>query len=136
MSLLAVCFGCLYPFAMKLSLPTEVISSHSDSTLGHLHLEWSPQPGAYIECEGQTYLVLERKHCYSLRSGRYQLHKIALYVQAFDAPTEGSLVGDRSMIGDTTCLYNARSELLRCAINPNGPCDRCTHYQAIRSQTN
>lgn len=121
---------------MKLSLPTEVILSHSGSMLGDLHLDWNPQPGACLEWEGQTYLVLERKHCYSLRSGRYQLQKIALYVQAFDAPTEGCLVDGCWMIGDTTCLYNARSELLRCAINPNGPCDRCTHYQAIRLQTN
>lgn len=103
--------------------------------LDHLYLDWNPQPGAYLECEGQTYLVLERKHCYLLLSGRYQLHKIALYVQPFDAPTEGCLVNGRWMIGDTTCLYNAHSELLRCAINPSGPCDRCTHYQAISSRT-
>lgn len=120
---------------MGLSLPTEVILSHSCSTLGHLHLDWNPQPGARLEWEGQTYLVLERKHGYLLRSGRYQLHRIALYVQPFDTPTEAELVDGRWMIGDTTCLYNARSELLRCAINPSGPCDRCTHYQAIGSHT-
>ena len=115
---------------MKLnSLPTEVILSHPRSTLSHLYLDWHPQPGAYLEVEGQTYVVLERRHRYQLRSGRYQLHKIALYVQQFDAPAECSLLDGRWVIGDITCSYNARSELLRCAINPSEPCDRCVHYQ-------
>lgn len=42
------------------SLPAEVIVSHPRSTLGHLYLDWNPQPGAYLEVEGQTYMVLER----------------------------------------------------------------------------
>ncbi|MBE9047771.1 hypothetical protein IQ255_25810 [Pleurocapsales cyanobacterium LEGE 10410] len=32
-------------------------------------------------------------------------------------------------IGDTTCINNARSPYIRCAINPEGPCDGCVHYQ-------
>ncbi len=32
-------------------------------------------------------------------------------------------------IGDTTCVNNAHSPYLRCAINPNGPCDECVHYE-------
>ncbi|MBW4580531.1 MAG: hypothetical protein KME42_13280 [Tildeniella nuda ZEHNDER 1965/U140] len=115
------------------SLPAEIILSRSRSTLGYLHLDWNPQPGACLEVDGQTYLVLERRHHYQLRSGRYQLHTIALYVQTCDAPTEGSLLDGRWVIGDHTCLYNARSELLRCAVNPSGPCDRCAHYQAVGS---
>ncbi|HEY9903895.1 MAG TPA: DUF6464 family protein [Candidatus Sericytochromatia bacterium] len=111
------------------SLPAEVILSHPSSTLGHLYLDWNPQPGAYLEVEGQTYMVLERRHRYLLKSGRYQLHKIALYVQKVDVPVEVSLLDGRWVIGDITCSYNARSELLRCAPNPRGPCDRCVHYQ-------
>jgi len=111
------------------SLPTEVILSQPCTTLGHLYLNWNPQPGAYLEIQGQTYLVLERRHRYQLRSGRYQLHEIALYVQKFDAPAEASLWEGRWVIGDRTCTYNAHSELLRCAINPSGPCDRCVHYE-------
>jgi hypothetical protein len=115
---------------MKLnSLPAEVILSDSRFTLGHLCLDWNPQPGAYLEVEGQTYMVLERRHRYLLRSGHYQLHKIALYVQKCDVPAEVSLLDGRWVIGDLTCLYNARSELLRCALNPSGPCDRCVHHQ-------
>jgi hypothetical protein len=116
------------------SLPAEIILSHPRSTLAHLYLDWNPQPGACLEIAGQTYMVLERRHRYLLRSGRYQLHKIALYVQTFDAPAEGSLWDGRWVIGDITCLYNARSELLRCAVNPSGPCDRCPHYQHLESE--
>ncbi len=32
-------------------------------------------------------------------------------------------------IGDTTCVNNAHSPYIRCAINPEGPCDGCTHYE-------
>lgn len=113
------------------SLPAELILSEPLSSLGHLFLDWHPQPGAYLEFEGQTYVVLERRHRYLLKSGRYQLHKIALYVQEFDAPSDVSLLDGRWVIGDITCLYNARSELLRCAINPSGPCDRCIHHQSL-----
>lgn len=116
------------------SLPVEVILSHSRSTLGHLHLDWNLQPGACLEVEGQTYIVLERSHRHLLRSGRYRLHKIALYVQKFEAPAEGSLLDGRWVVGDITCLYNARSELLRCAVNPSGPCDRCVHYQPFENR--
>ncbi|MEE2695787.1 MAG: DUF6464 family protein, partial [Cyanobacteriota bacterium] len=27
-----------------------------------------------------------------------------------------------------SCRFNARSPLLRCAVLPEGPCDRCSHY--------
>lgn len=32
-------------------------------------------------------------------------------------------------LGDPTCRYSANSAVLRCAVNPSGPCDSCTHYQ-------
>jgi len=32
-------------------------------------------------------------------------------------------------IGDTTCVNNARSPYIRCAINPEGPCDDCIHFE-------
>ncbi|MDX2097805.1 MAG: DUF6464 family protein [Leptolyngbyaceae cyanobacterium bins.59] len=113
------------------TLPTEVILSHSHSTLGYLQLDWNPQPGSCVEVKGQPYLILERRHRYLLVSGKYQLQKIALYVQKFDVPEEGSWVEGRWVIGDITCQYNARSEVLRCAVNPSGPCEQCMHYQPI-----
>ena len=111
------------------SLPAEIVLSDSHVALGHLWLDWQPQPGAYVEFAGQMYLVLERRHRYQLRSGCYQLHQIALYVEPFAAPAVGRPT-DQQLIGDLTCVYSARSQWLRCAVNPAGPCDHCGHYQA------
>ncbi|MBF2002000.1 MAG: hypothetical protein IGS38_14910 [Synechococcales cyanobacterium M58_A2018_015] len=33
------------------------------------------------------------------------------------------------VIGDFTCRFNARSSYIRCAVNPSGPCQDCSHYQ-------
>ena len=32
-------------------------------------------------------------------------------------------------IGDTTCINNAHSPYIRCAVNPEGPCNECSHYE-------
>ena len=32
-------------------------------------------------------------------------------------------------IGDTNCLNNAQSPYIRCAVNPEGPCDECSHFE-------
>lgn len=48
---------------------------------------------------------------------------------------ESYLITDRRrsatkyFIGDTTCVNNARSPYIRCAINPSGPCEDCSHYE-------
>ena len=34
-----------------------------------------------------------------------------------------------NFVGDTSCINNAQSPHLRCAINPSGPCDGCSHYE-------
>jgi len=44
-------------------------------------------------------------------------------------------MGIDMIIGDITCQYNARSPYLRCAINPNGPCEECSHYQPTQEDT-
>jgi hypothetical protein len=111
------------------SLPTELHLTHPCRSLGYVYLDWTPQPGSYLDHEGQTYTVLERRHRYQLKSGRYQLAKVALYVQTSDRPLEQTLFQDRWVIGDTTCRYNAHSELVRCAVNPSGPCDQCRFYE-------
>ncbi|AFZ12557.1 hypothetical protein Cri9333_1669 [Crinalium epipsammum PCC 9333] len=113
------------------SLPTEVILTHPRQTIGNIKLDWTPQPGNYLDIEGKTYAILERRHQYQLRSGRYQLQKIALYVQSAPRPTEQSLVNGHWVLGDANCRFNAHSELLRCAVNPQGPCDRCRFYEHL-----
>ncbi|WP_346293924.1 DUF6464 family protein [Sphaerothrix gracilis] len=110
-------------------LPTELILNHSQQSLGRVYLDWMPQPGTHIEFSGQTYAVLERRHRYQLKASRYRLSKIALYVQLAKSAEERSQVGDRWVIGDVSCCYNAGSELLRCAVNPTGPCQGCSDYE-------
>ncbi|MEA5596185.1 DUF6464 family protein [Rivularia sp. UHCC 0363] len=39
------------------------------------------------------------------------------------------LEGVGYLVGDISCEYNARSGYLRCAVNPNGPCDGCRFYE-------
>jgi hypothetical protein len=115
-------------------LPTEIILSTSHTTIGKTVLDWTPQPGDYLDFECQTYAVLERRHCYQYRAGRYRLGKIAVYVQAADRPQERSSIGGKWTIGDASCMYNARSELLRCAVLPSGPCNNCQLYRPISEQ--
>lgn len=111
------------------SLITEVILTHPRQSLANVKLDWTPQPGNYLDLEGKTYAVLERRHRYQLKSGRYRLHKIAIYVQSAQRPAERSLVAGRWVLGDASCRYNADSEIIRCAVNPEGPCDRCRFYE-------
>ena len=33
-------------------------------------------------------------------------------------------------IGNVSCQFNARSPVIRCAVNPAGPCEDCQHYQS------
>ncbi|KKD39139.1 MAG: DUF6464 family protein [Limnoraphis robusta] len=116
------------------SLPTEVILTHPQRSLGSICFDWTPQPGHYLEILGQTYAVLERRHRYQLRSGRYRLHQISLYVQSAEPPQERSLVDGRWVLGDGTCRFNAHSELVRCAVHPQGPCGQCRFYEPTNHQ--
>jgi Family of unknown function (DUF6464) len=113
------------------SLPTEVILTHSCQSLGSVCLDWTPQPGHYFNWQGQTYTVLERRHRYQLKSGRYRLHKISLYVQSVERPEDTTLINGHWVIGDVNCRFNAHSELMRCAVNPSGPCQDCRFFESI-----
>jgi hypothetical protein len=117
------------------SFSTDIILSESHAVLGQLSPQENPPIDGYVEFAGQTYLILERRHYYQLEAGRYQMHKIALYVQPFDAPADMNWVEGEWIIGDRNCRFNARSPLIRCAINPSGSCDRCQHWQAEKSYT-
>ena len=115
------------------SLPTEVILTHPRQSLGQIKLDWIPQPGNYLELQGKTYAILERRHHYQYRIGGYCLDKISLHVQQVQKPVEKSLLDGRWVIGEVKCRYNARSEILRCAVNPHGPCAGCHFFEAVIS---
>ena len=43
---------------------------------------------------------------------------------------------DNNWMGELSCLYNARSSDLRCALNPNDSCYSCKDYASIFEQEN
>lgn len=116
------------------ALPTDIVSSDSKVVLGHIKLDRSLYPGTYVDIDGQTYQILVRRHQYQLKLGRYHLHKAIVHVKETTVPEERTLLDGTWVIGDITCTYNARSELMRCAINPSGPCGECIHYEPVNTK--
>jgi hypothetical protein len=115
----------------ELALPTQIILSCNQRSLGSYLLDWRPQPGACIDVAGKTYTVLERRHRYQYRAGRYHLSQVTLLVQTTAHLAERSLWKEHWIIGDVRCRYNARSPVLRCAVNPEGPCADCRSFEAL-----
>jgi hypothetical protein len=110
-------------------LATEVILNNPQTVLGMVKLDGMPQPGMQVQIQGKTYTILERHHRYQYRAGRYRLQRIRLYVQQMQGVEDKSLLNGRWVLGDITCRYNARSELVRCAVNPMGSCSQCSFYE-------
>jgi hypothetical protein len=87
-----------------------------------------PHPGRWFTLGERSFLVLQRRHRYQLRAGRYELVSVALQVKSQHQPPDARWWNGRWVIGDPLCRFNARSPLLRCAVLPEGPCDRCRHH--------
>ena len=106
----------------------ELRQAGSNRLLERLELEEIPQPGRWLVVNELSFLVLQRHHRYQLRGGRYELSSIALQVKVEKQPTDARWWQGRWVIGDPSCRFNARSPLLRCAVLPEGPCERCAHF--------
>lgn len=89
-----------------------------------------PQPGRWLTVAEGSFLVLQRRHRYRLRNGRYELSSIALQVRRQRQPADARWWNGRWVIGEPLCQFNARSPLLRCAVLPEGPCERCVHFRS------
>lgn len=98
-------------------------------TLELAGIEQVPHPGRWLLHGGSSFLVLQRRHRYCLRNGRYELASVALQVKVQHQPADARWWNGRWVIGDPACRFNARSPLLRCAVLPDGPCARCAHFQ-------
>jgi hypothetical protein len=72
-----------------------------------------PRQYQFTEPSGESFQVLE---------GRFEVTREAIVLPRINAI---------NAIGDTTCQYNARSRMIRCAVNPCGPCEGCQHYEKI-----
>lgn len=88
-----------------------------------------PQPGLWMQWGAQAYLVLQRRHRYRLRKGKYELSSIALEVKQQVQPADAQWWNQQWVIGNPNCHFNARSPLLRCAVLPEGPCSTCSHFK-------
>ena len=112
-------------------LPTDIILTPAYQCIGRLYLDRRLQPGSYMDFAGKTYAVLERHHFYQYRVGGYRFDKATLHVQESNRPEETTQIGDRSIIGNANCRLNARSEIIRCAVNPEGPCKGCRYFEPL-----
>ncbi|BAY10695.1 DUF6464 family protein [Calothrix sp. NIES-2098] len=57
-------------------------------------------------------------------------------IRPIDGDACGNAFGERYylegvgyLVGDISCKFNARSGYIRCAVNPDGPCQGCRHYE-------
>ena len=112
-------------------LPTEIILTPARHCIAKLNLDRRLQPGNYMELEGKTYAILERHHFYQYRVDGYRFDKATLHVQESKRPEETTQIGDRYIVGNADCRFNARSEIMRCAVNPDGPCQGCRYFEPI-----
>ena len=110
----------------------ELRQSGNDSLLTTFDVESLtdvPQPGRWFIVENKSYLVLQRSHRYTLTDGIYTLASVVLQVKAQAQPHDARWWSNQWVIGDPSCHFNARSPLLRCAVLPDGPCERCAHFR-------
>jgi Family of unknown function (DUF6464) len=109
-----------------------VFLSDTSQCVGEVLTLPTHQPGTLVEVDGSVYSVLERRHQYSLRSGRYRLDRIVLYVRLAEGITSEHIYWQRKegVIGDPQCIFNAHSPLIRCAPQPSGPCQGCKFFES------
>ena len=67
-----------------------------------------------------------------LRMRQAAMNMSGMRVRQNPSQVEGEryyLEGVGYLVGDISCKFNARSGYIRCAVNPNGPCQGCRHYE-------
>jgi len=118
-------------FALAATGAADLCLELQGQPLGRLPLDTDLQPGSPVEFSGQTYVVLERRHRYQFRAGQYRLRQVILQVQSVPLAQEQSEVDHDWVLGDASCRFSARSQLICCAVNPAGPCQGCSVYEPV-----
>ena len=108
----------------------EIRQTGSEQLLDRLDLDDPPSPGRWFLHQNASFFVMQRRHRYRLHSGQYQLSSVVLMVKPQQRPVDARWFQHGWVIGDPTCRFNARSPLMRCAVIPEGPCERCSHWTA------
>lgn len=85
--------------------------------------------------------VIRKTHLRTrLRMRQAAMNVSGMRVRPNIRPIEGDACGGPSgeryylegvgyLVGDISCKFNARSGYIRCAVNPDGPCQGCRHYE-------
>ena len=107
----------------------ELRHAGSEMLLHRVELDEPPHPGRWFETQGITFFVMQRRHRYALRNGRYDIASITLVVKPQNKPADAVFWRHGWVIGDPECRFNARSPLLRCAVWPQGPYHSCLHRE-------
>ena len=81
-----------------------------------------PEPGNWFLIDTDSFFIFQKSNRYKLINGCYQLCNVNLLVKYQHKPIDSFYYKNRWVIGDHSCIYNAKSPLLRCAVNPVGPC--------------
>jgi Family of unknown function (DUF6464) len=81
-----------------------------------------------LTCSWLTYCQRLRARSRRLSGMDYSSNP-RLYKRTIRDPEEQYIEGVGYVIGDLSCTYNARSPYIRCAVNPDGLCQDCRHYQ-------
>lgn len=89
-----------------------------------------------ILCFGLTPSVISLwflRHSRAESQARLQHAMESVHYGRFTMPTyrpdQQYVEGLGLVVGNIRCQYNARSPYIRCAINPSGPCDECSHFE-------
>ena len=93
----------------------ELRQAGSEALLDRLDLENAPQPGRWLETDDQSFLVLQRRHRYTLRNGRYEMLRWPfgqIPGQAGRRPAVALRLGDRRSRLSLQCLQSS----LRCGL--------------------
>ncbi len=59
------------------------------------------------------------------------VHPVVERLKALPPADMNCIDGFGYVIGKVSCMYNARSPYIRCAVNPNGPCQDCRSYEPV-----
>ncbi len=108
----------------------ELRHAATDLLIDRVDFDEPPMPGVWFSRDANTFFVMQKRHRYALRFGRYELASIVLMVIYSKKPIDAHLYDNCWVIGDFDCRFNARNPLLRCAVMPEGPCDSCVHRES------
>lgn len=55
-------------------------------------------------------------------------------VAAREARLRADVEAAQKPLGDPNCVHSARSPYIRCAVNPDGPCETCSDFKDLKGQ--